>query len=462
MARAGESVELASRDVTIHGLDLVDWDGTDVDRPDRDPRGGVLGRDIHPGTGARSRGGGRQCGVSRRAQPDVQRPVPSRRGDPARRVREAAADGPDALESLLRPIDAGLESLPELVLTDGEVTAISRGQFIRAALPAAEPGAPIRVRDAAGRLVAIATVRDGRLAPDKVLVDTVPATGRRMPDLPIEVAGGVEALRPEHGPLFAVIGVFDGIHLGHRYLLRCLVDEARDRGARPAVITFDSHPDEVLVGAAPPLLLDPAERVRMLGEAGVEVIVVQHFDAALRSTEYDAFVRLITASDQARGPAHDSGRRVRPRPARHAGRGPGARRAGRLRSGRRAAVRLDGRSVRSSDIRTAIAAGKFAGRGAAARAAICVWSGPFGRMAACNSTCPWLAAGRHLPGHVGRRTDVAACRRRRKRATRASKGPAAGFAAPDRLRSKKPWCGTPSQQQPRIGRRRRRRGRRCW
>ena len=101
-------------------------------------------------------------------------------------------------------------------------------------------------------------------------------------------------------PLFAVIGVFDGIHLGHRYLLGRLVEEARSRGARPCVITFDSHPDEILVGAAPPLLLDPEERVRMLGEAGVEVVVVQHFDAALRSTEYDEFIRRITRGRRSR------------------------------------------------------------------------------------------------------------------------------------------------------------------
>ncbi len=111
----------------------------------------------------------------------------------------------------------------------------------------------------------------------------------------LDVVQGVERLERRHGPLFVVIGVFDGLHLGHRYLLEHLVEAARRHAARPAVITFDSHPDEVLVGAAPPLLLDPAERVRLLGEAGVEVVVVQHFDAALRQTEYDAFVGRVAA-----------------------------------------------------------------------------------------------------------------------------------------------------------------------
>jgi riboflavin kinase/FMN adenylyltransferase len=109
----------------------------------------------------------------------------------------------------------------------------------------------------------------------------------------IEVVAGVDALRPEHGPIFAVVGVFDGLHRGHAYLLEQLMAHARRLDARPTVITFDSHPDEVLVGTAPPLLLDPDERVDRLATAGVDVAVVQHFDDALRHTEYDAFIDRI-------------------------------------------------------------------------------------------------------------------------------------------------------------------------
>ena len=77
----------------------------------------------------------------------------------------------------------------------------------------------------------------------------------------MEVVQGVDGLTDGLGPLFVVVGVFDGLHLGHAYLLRHLVAEAARRGADPTVITFDHHPDEVLVGNAPPLLLDPAERL---------------------------------------------------------------------------------------------------------------------------------------------------------------------------------------------------------
>ncbi|HEV8489019.1 MAG TPA: FAD synthetase family protein [Candidatus Limnocylindrales bacterium] len=121
------------------------------------------------------------------------------------------------------------------------------------------------------------------------------------PGPPFVLVPGVDALRPEHGPIFAVVGVFDGLHLGHRWLLDALKMHAERIGARPAVITFDSHPDEVLVGAAPPLLLDPGDRLRLLQDAGVSVVVVQHFDQALRQTPYDRFVGRITARTRLAG-----------------------------------------------------------------------------------------------------------------------------------------------------------------
>ncbi len=180
-----------------------------------------------------------------------------------------------------------------------------------------------------------------------------------MADGVVEVVPGVDALEAGHGPLFAVIGVFDGIHLGHRYLLRHLVDEAVSRSARPTVVTFDSHPDEVIVGSAPPLLLDPEDRVRLLGEAGVEVVIVQHFDAALRMTEYDDFIHRIT------GRTGLAGLLMTPDAAfGHDRRGtPDAVAALGTRDGFDLVVappfEIEGRSVRSSDIRAALAAGEL-------------------------------------------------------------------------------------------------------
>ena len=109
----------------------------------------------------------------------------------------------------------------------------------------------------------------------------------------MRVVSGIDALDPSVGRLFVVVGVFDGLHLGHEYLLRELARGAAEREAAPAVVTFDHHPDEVLLGKAPPLLCDPDERLARLEAAGVAVTVVQTFDLELRETSFDGFVRRI-------------------------------------------------------------------------------------------------------------------------------------------------------------------------
>jgi riboflavin kinase / FMN adenylyltransferase len=171
------------------------------------------------------------------------------------------------------------------------------------------------------------------------------------------VVDGVSSLAPEHGRLFIVLGVFDGLHRGHLYLLDALCRAAADRGARPAVITFDHHPDEVITGSAPPLLVDPAERLERLAAAGVELTVIQHFDEATRRTPFDTFVRTIAERIDLAGflmtPESSFGyeRRGTPEAVEALGRELGY-----------AVVIVDtldieGRPVRSSEIRAAIASG---------------------------------------------------------------------------------------------------------
>ncbi len=111
----------------------------------------------------------------------------------------------------------------------------------------------------------------------------------------MDVVYGLEHLDHSAERVFLVVGVFDGLHLGHAYLLHHLVVEAGRRRARPVVITFDHHPDEILVGNAPPLLCDPGDRLALLADAGVDTTVVVHFDRRLRETPYDVFVDMIAA-----------------------------------------------------------------------------------------------------------------------------------------------------------------------
>jgi riboflavin kinase / FMN adenylyltransferase len=167
-------------------------------------------------------------------------------------------------------------------------------------------------------------------------------------------------LAPGDGPLLVSVGVFDGLHLGHAWLLDHLVAEARRRTARPTVITFDAHPDAVLVGAAPPLLMDPAERLERLASIGVELVVIEHFDDTLRQTPYDVFVRGIVERTTLAGfvmtpdAAFGHNRQGTPATLAELGRGEG------FEVVLVPPFTLDGQEVRSSEIRAAISAGDMA------------------------------------------------------------------------------------------------------
>jgi riboflavin kinase/FMN adenylyltransferase len=176
----------------------------------------------------------------------------------------------------------------------------------------------------------------------------------------MHVVPGIDALEPAHGPLFVVVGVFDGLHRGHLYLLDALDRAAASRGANAAVVTFDHHPDEIVVGSAPPLLCDPQERLERLAGAGVDVTVVQHFDVALRTTPFDVFIRRIAARTPLAGflmtPDSSFGYERGGTPETVAA-------LGREMDYEVVVVppfELDGQPVRSSDIRAAIAAGDLA------------------------------------------------------------------------------------------------------
>jgi tRNA pseudouridine55 synthase len=175
MARAGETVELAERRVTIESLALASWDASDPARPiaivDVRCSAGTYVRALARDIGA-TVGNAAYLGALVRTGSG---PFTLEQATPVDDLRTAAADGPERLAALLLPIDAGLDELPSVTVDAADLTAILRGQFVRS--PERFDDVPIRVRDDRGTLVAIARYRDGRLAPDKVLADA-PAAAR--------------------------------------------------------------------------------------------------------------------------------------------------------------------------------------------------------------------------------------------------------------------------------------------
>jgi len=176
IARAGESVELAPRSVTIHALELVDWDEATDGEPiaivDVECSAGTYVRSLARDLGAAIGSAAYLGALTRTASGPFELGVAIALDD----IRTAAADGPAAIAALLLPIDAGLD-LPTVSVPDAVLVAIGRGKPIRvpAGTGSLDPETPIRLVDERGRLVAIARLIGTKLAPDKVLIDAVVA-----------------------------------------------------------------------------------------------------------------------------------------------------------------------------------------------------------------------------------------------------------------------------------------------
>ncbi|RJP51420.1 MAG: bifunctional riboflavin kinase/FAD synthetase [Anaerolineaceae bacterium] len=76
---------------------------------------------------------------------------------------------------------------------------------------------------------------------------------------------------------WATIGVFDGVHRGHRAIVEKLVREARANDAPAVVVTFHPHPASVLTGREIHCLTTPDERAELFDSLGVDAVITQRF-----------------------------------------------------------------------------------------------------------------------------------------------------------------------------------------
>lgn len=98
-------------------------------------------------------------------------------------------------------------------------------------------------------------------------------------------------------PICAAIGVFDGVHLGHREIIRRIREKAASVGGTSLVITFDKHPNAVVAPDRVPAIVSPLrQRLAILETLGVDAALVLPFDAALSRITGEDFIRHI-ASD---------------------------------------------------------------------------------------------------------------------------------------------------------------------
>ncbi len=103
-----------------------------------------------------------------------------------------------------------------------------------------------------------------------------------------EVAGAICAL-----------GVFDGVHLGHRKIISDCVARSHELGAPSAIVTFGIDPEELFCKGRPRKLLSNNDRIEMLRHLGADMVVVLDFDEGFSKLSPEEFVSGLSADGHA-------------------------------------------------------------------------------------------------------------------------------------------------------------------
>lgn len=115
-----------------------------------------------------------------------------------------------------------------------------------------------------------------------------------MSDGPVRVARHLDEVPPADS--IVTIGVFDGVHRGHRTLIGRARRQAEEQGLRSVAVTFDRHPMEVVRPGSQPSYLQTLDRkIASLLDEGIDLVYVLTFDHAFSQQSADAFIRQTLA-----------------------------------------------------------------------------------------------------------------------------------------------------------------------
>lgn len=90
------------------------------------------------------------------------------------------------------------------------------------------------------------------------------------------------------------IGVFDGVHLGHRHLITEFLRQARERDLLSVAITFRQHPEDYMLAKSKlPFLTDIETRTNLLKAEGIDIVVPLSFTHSLASLDARDFIELL-------------------------------------------------------------------------------------------------------------------------------------------------------------------------
>ncbi len=111
------------------------------------------------------------------------------------------------------------------------------------------------------------------------------------------ILNGIETKPNLSHPRILTIGNFDGLHRGHKLILRKVISRAREEGGTSAVVTFEPHPMKVLYPDKAPELIQTRDQKRdILSYMGIQVLVEVPFNKETASVDAEDFIQLLNAS----------------------------------------------------------------------------------------------------------------------------------------------------------------------
>jgi riboflavin kinase/FMN adenylyltransferase len=108
----------------------------------------------------------------------------------------------------------------------------------------------------------------------------------------MKIYRSLQEVPPDFGPSALTIGNFDGVHFGHRRILRRLKALSDARGWKASVLTFDPHPARVVAPDRAPLLMtSPVRRAELMEEEGIQQVLILPFTRELALLTPEQFVQ---------------------------------------------------------------------------------------------------------------------------------------------------------------------------
>jgi len=112
--------------------------------------------------------------------------------------------------------------------------------------------------------------------------------------LEFRIYRSLEELNDRFGPAALTIGNFDGVHAGHRRILRRVVALARERGWKPSALTFHPHPAKIVAPEfAPRLLTTPEQRCQLMRDEGIAQVLIMPFTREVSRLSPEEFARAV-------------------------------------------------------------------------------------------------------------------------------------------------------------------------